>query len=344
MIWLTWRQFRVSALAVLVALLAAAVALAVTGPQLADLLTAAGDDFFDRLALEDAQKALFLIGTALAYVVPAVVGAFWGAPLVARELEAGTHRLVWNQSITRTRWLATKFAALGLGAALAGLIGLAMTWWSRPLDKAVARGLTDNGALSVPRIWPDFFGSRGVVPIGMAVLALTIGVAAGLLVKRTVPAMAVTLVAIVVVQIAMPVLVQRHLVAPETVTTEITAENLRGLMMAGEPGAPDPKVGQIRIAIDAPGAWITVNRTIDPDGQAVEFLPAWAEGCAAMPGRDPATSEACFTRLAEAGYHQHVEYLPASRYWALQWTETAILLAAALGLAGFCFWRIRGDF
>ena len=41
-------------------------------------------------------------------LAPAVIGAFWGAPLVARELEAGTHRLVWNQSVTRTRWLATK--------------------------------------------------------------------------------------------------------------------------------------------------------------------------------------------------------------------------------------------
>lgn len=343
MIWLTWRQFRVSALAVLTALVAAVVALALTGPQLSDLLTTAGDDFFDVLGADRAKKALFFVGTALAYAVPAIVGAFWGAPLVARELEAGTHRLVWNQSITRTRWLATKFAVLGLGAALAGLIGLALTWWSRPLDDAVARGLTDSSALSVPRIWPDFFGSRGVVPLGMAVLALALGIAVGLLVKRTVPAMAVTLVAIVLVQVAMPVLVQRHLVSPETVTSEITAENLRGLMMAGEPGDADPKVGDINIAIDAPGAWITVNRTIDRDGQAVEFLPAWAEGCAAAPGRDSATSEACFTRLAEAGYRQHVEYLPASRFWALQWIETSILLAAALGLAGLCFWRIRRD-
>ena len=48
-------------------------------------------------------------------VVPAVVGAFWGAPLVARELEAGTHRLAWNQAVTRTRWLTTKLAVTALG-------------------------------------------------------------------------------------------------------------------------------------------------------------------------------------------------------------------------------------
>ena len=48
-------------------------------------------------------------------VVPAVVGAFWGAPLVARELEAGTHRLAWTQSVTRGRWLATRLGLTLLG-------------------------------------------------------------------------------------------------------------------------------------------------------------------------------------------------------------------------------------
>ena len=78
-----------------------------------------------------------------------MVGVFWGAPLVAREVEAGTHRLVWNQSITRTRWLSTKLAITGRGGGRA-LIGLAMTWWGHPLDDAVASGLTDGGPLSVP--------------------------------------------------------------------------------------------------------------------------------------------------------------------------------------------------
>ena len=43
-------------------------------------------------------------------IAPAIVGIFWGAPLIARELETGTHRLVWNQTVTRTGWLATKLA------------------------------------------------------------------------------------------------------------------------------------------------------------------------------------------------------------------------------------------
>ncbi|MCW2767507.1 MAG: hypothetical protein JWO11_3466 [Nocardioides sp.] len=343
MIWLTWRQLRGSAAVVLGALALAVLALAVTGPQLADILRVSGTDFFDRLGTDGTKKAVFYLGTAAAYAVPAVVGAFWGAPLVAREVEAGTHRLVWNQSITRTRWLATKLGLAGLGAVVAGSIGLVVTWWCHPLDEAVGRGYTDNGPFSVPRLWPELFGSRGIVPIGMTVLALAVGVTVGLLVRRTVAAMAVTLAVVVAVQIATPVLVQSHLLAPERLTTTITATNLRGIQMAGEPGAADPRIGRVEVAVDQPGAWVTQNRTVDPDGKVVEFLPAWAEDCAPAPGTSPDTAVACFTRLAEEGYRQQVEYLPASRFWALQWMETGVLLGLALGLVGFCFWRIRRD-
>ena len=74
-----------------------------------------------------------------------VVGVFWGAPMIARELEAGTSRLVWTQSVTRTRWLATKLGVAGVGAAVVGLVGLVLTWWCAPIDDAVAQGLRDHG-------------------------------------------------------------------------------------------------------------------------------------------------------------------------------------------------------
>ena len=208
MIWLTWRQFRGSAVVVLGALTAAVVALAVTGPQLADLLQVSGPDFFDQLNRDEFKKVVYVVGTALAYAVPAIIGAFWGAPMIAREIEAGTHRLVWNQSITRSRWLSSKLAIAGVCAAVAGSIGLIVTRWSAPIDEAVGLGISDDGPFAAPRLWPELFGSRGIVPIGMAVLALAIGVTAGLLIRRTVAAMAVTFVAVAAVQILMPTLVQ----------------------------------------------------------------------------------------------------------------------------------------
>jgi hypothetical protein len=344
MIWLTWRQFRLPALSVLSALLAAGVAIAITGPQLTELLRVSGDDFFGRLSLDGTKRAIFYVGTVLVYVVPGVIGAFWGAPMVARELEAGTHRLVWNQSITRTRWLSTKLGVAALGAAAAGLIGLGMTWWTRAIDDAISRGLTDSGPFSVPRIWPDFFGSRGIVPIGMCLLALAVGVAWGMFVRRTVAAMALTLVTVVAVQVLMPVVVQAHLLTSSTLTVEITADNLRGIVMHGEPGAADPGIGDIHVDFGHPGSWATREMTVGPDGEVVELLPAWAEACAPSPGTPPGDSDACFARLADEGYRQHVEYLPASRYWALQGVETGILLVLAGGVVGLCFWRIRRDF
>ena len=62
-----------------------------------------------------------MLGTGLAYVVPAVIGIFWGAPMIAREIEAGTYRLVWTQSITRTRWLVSKLGVAGIGSRGRGL-------------------------------------------------------------------------------------------------------------------------------------------------------------------------------------------------------------------------------
>ena len=101
MIWLTWRQLRVQAAAVVVGVTAMAVVLAITGPRLAELAKAGVDDVFDKLTSTDVT--LFWAGLIVVAAVPALVGAFWGAPMVARELEAGTHRLAWTQSVTRTR-------------------------------------------------------------------------------------------------------------------------------------------------------------------------------------------------------------------------------------------------
>ena len=57
---------------------------------------------------------LYFLSVLVILVAPAIIGIFWGAPLIARELEAGTFRLTWNQSITRTRWLTVKLALIGI--------------------------------------------------------------------------------------------------------------------------------------------------------------------------------------------------------------------------------------
>lgn len=350
MTWLTWRQFRASGVTVLAAIAVFAVVLAVTEPQLSDLYRQGPSDFFARLGLDRPKQAVFTLGTALVYAVPAIVGVFWGAPLVARELEAGTHRLAWTQSVTRSRWLGTKLVVTGLAALAAGLLGLVLTWWCATIDDALLAGHDDSSLMGVPRLSPILFGARGILPAGLAVLALVVGVTVSLLLKRSIAAMAVTLVAVVGIQVALPLLVQPHVLDPRVAMETFSIDNLDGLMAGGPPGSPDPTIHEIRVALDQPGAWELSQRTVDPSGESVDEFPAWTSGCAGGPPLEPGTAsgpggmETCLDRLNAAGYRQRVTYLPASDFWTLQLIETGIVLVVAAGLTGFCFWRIRRDF
>jgi hypothetical protein len=340
--WLTWRQFRTQAVAVYAAVAAVAVTLAVTGPRLADLARA-NSDVFDQLTGSD--RTLYFAGIVVLAVAPAVVGAFWGAPLVARELEAGTHLLVWNQSVTRTRWLAVKLGVTALGAALAmGALTLAVTWWAHPLDGALG---STHGSLP-SRVTPVAFAMRGITPVAYAVFAVVLGVAMGLVVRRSVPAMAVTLALFIAAQVAVPLWVRPHLAPPTDRTLTFSATRLDSIQGngAGEP------VG-ITLRTGSPGAWVLSNATVDGSGHPVS-LPSWFGDC--LPGppppgtaqaqvqvrgsiKDPLT--ACFDRLNAEGYRQHVVYQPAANFWRLQWAETAIFAGLSGLLTWFCFWWIR---
>ncbi|GAB3968680.1 transporter [Actinoallomurus acanthiterrae] len=348
MIWLTWRQFRAEAAVLYAALAALAVLLLVTGPGLAHLYHSGPGAFLDRFSGDGIDQAVYLLGLAAVLAVPAVIGVFWGAPLITRELDSGTHRLVWNQSVTRTRWLASKLAVVGLAAVTAaGSLSLMTTWWSAPITRAATGGRAPRSSgltrysglpgLVSERFSPISFAAHGVVPVGYAAFAFTLGVTVGAVVRRTLPAIAATLAVFVAAQVAVPFWIRPHLITPARLTTEITTANLRGFMASG-PGAP----AHVTVSIGKPGAWIISNQTLDPAGRVVGALPAWATNCAPPPGQPGTTAQrACFARLSDLGYRQLVTYQPADHYWALQWAETATFLAAALALTGLCFWRIR---
>jgi len=338
MIWLAWRQFRLSALAVLGTLAVFAAALAISGPQLAELFRESQASFFELLEFDDFKKAVFVVGTALVYAVPAVVGVFWGAPLVAREFEAGTHRLVWTQSVTRTHWLGTKLGMAAIAALAAGLLGLLLTWWSGAIDDAIAAGYSSDTLMGMPRITPVLFGARGFLPAGLTLLALAIGVTASLVIRRSVVAMATTLVVMVGVQVSLAVLVQPNLLEPRVELQSFSLETLDG-DMAGGPAAVVATFKQIDVKLDQPGAWMLSQTTVDASGSAVDEFPSWTSDCVGQ--RDAMAG--CMARLTTEGYRQRVSYLPASDFWTLQLVETGIVLGLAAGLTGFCFWRIRRD-
>lgn len=346
MIWLTWRQFRLQALVILGAVLAISIALLLTGPDLLHSYQVNKSNFLDQLGFQQWNKRLYIVGMVAVYAAPPVIGAFWGAPLVARELEAGTHRLVWSQSISRTRWLLTKLAVSG-GAAvvITGLLSLAVTRWNDPIDDAVGSGADSNSFM--PRLWPSVFAARGIVPIGYTAFAFALGVAIGIVVRRSLVAVALTLALVIAVQILSPMILRPHLINPATTLVIVTNQNMRGIQIQGS--QTDPQVKGLEVIVGEPGDWKLSDQTVNAAGKAQEFLPAWFGSCApAPPGAEESEQPrqslgACLTRLSDEGYRQRVTYIPASRFWDLQWRETGVFVALAFLLAGFSFWRIRRD-
>ncbi|MEV2254528.1 transporter [Streptomyces sp. NPDC050147] len=330
MIWLTWRQFRTQAAVMSAAVAVLAATLAVTGPQLADLYRTAGSSLVDQVSSSD--QTLYYTGLLVVLAVPAVIGMFWGAPLISRELETGTHYLAWNQGVTRTRWLATK---LGLGAAAsmtaAGLAALAVSWWSSPIDQAVnGGGATDT---YFPRLDPVAFAARGVVPMAHAAFAFVLGVALGLVIRRTLAAMATTLVAYTAVQITVPMWIRPHLAASDQTTVPITT---------GIPISIQEDAKEVVAHPEVPGAWETSQQTLNAAGQPSSLPSSFAECIRTESGSPTAQQfDGCIADLGAQGYQQQVTYQPAGNFWTLQWAETGLYLAIALALTGFCAWWIR---
>ena len=342
MMWLTWRQFRAQTIVATAGLAVLAVLLAVTGPHLAHLYATSGiagcqahgdcgraTANFASEFRGSISEVLAFVGIAVVYGAPAGIGVFWGAPLITREAETGTFRLAWSQSVTRTRWLAVKLGLIGLAAmATAGLLSLMVTWWASPVYQAGQHAGPDT-SLSLNWIDPNLFGSHGIAPVGYAAFAFALGVTAGVLIRRTVPAMAVTLVIFAVVQLAMPLWIRPHLIAPVHAATALNI----GSLTTEETSSG----GQMTLiaAVDQPGAWVLSNQTLTPAGQV--FTGPAPRACTSQ----TASPQACTASLTRLHLRQLVTYQPASRYWAFQWLETAIFVAGALALAGFCFWRVR---
>ncbi|MGP3964990.1 ABC transporter permease [Nonomuraea sp. 3N208] len=349
MIWLTWRQLRGSAAMMAAVLVVLTAALALTGPGLASdysagIATCTQDNscgrFFDRFfGMYDMP---FMAVSLVVLLLPAVVGLFWGAPLIARELEAGTHLLVWNQSITRGRWLAVKLGLTGLVAmAAACLCGLAVTWWSDPLDMSAP----DELALMAPLV----FGARGIAPIGYAAFAFVLGVTVGMLVRRTLAAMALTLAIFAAIQLAMPLLVRPHLMPPVASTFELGQANVDGMGIGRDEGG---SAGSAHIILELAvpghaGAWVLSSNLVDPSGRTiakngepgtikVSTTSGPCAPAAGAPGMD-----ACMAELNRLGYRQQATYQPLERFWPFQWIETGIYALLTLGLTWLSFWWIR---
>jgi len=313
-----WLQFRMQAAIAAGALVVIAVVLAVTGPNLVHLYdttvancTAHGDCAAAAAAFLSQDRLLQDLGNVL-IALPALVGIFWGAPLVARELETGTERLVWTQGVTRGRWILVKLGLVGLASiAAGGLLSLMLTWWSSPFDRVNMYQFT------------SVFDQRDIVPIGYAAFAFALGVTAGVVIRRTLPAMATALVAFVAVRLVFTHWVRPHLITPLRVVTALHVTS--GMSYNETNNGPLTLIGA------KPGAWVYSAQVVNKAGHLVSG--SFLDHGACLQSR---AAPACIGQLREA-----LVYQPASRYWAFQWYEMAIFLGLALVLGGFCFWWVR---
>lgn len=330
MTWFAWRQFRTQTWITVGALAAIGVVLLVTGRSVADAYADAGvaacgsdcasaiNNFLGR-ARTGAPNVVYNLAEGLMLVLPAVIGIFWGAPLLARELEAGTHRLAWNQSVTRTRWLAAKLAVIGTAtAATTGLLSWAVTAWAHRIDSTAG-----------DRITPTVYDARGIVPIGYALFAFMLGVTAGMLIRRTVPAMGATLAGYAAVVVVMPQWIRAQLVPASHTTSPLDMSEL-GLLNIDQDGGMRVVSGNV-----PDGAWVLTNQTITPTGEVFAGPTNW-DYCGQQ-----ASSQACEEWVGSLGLRQELSFHPANHFWPLQWIETGILLAVAVLLTGFCFWWLR---
>ena len=321
MTWLTWRQHRaeVYSLGLLVAAIGAF--LLTVGLPLHSLfpggagqcagvdLTEACSTAIRRLNEEHgyASKMLNLFS-----LVPFLIGAFFGAPLVARELEAGTWQFAWTQSVPRMRWLAVKLGALGLATALlAGIFAAVITWYRQPMD------VLDG------RFGADGFDVEGLAPAGYALFAFAAATAAGAVLRRSLPALAVALGAFLAVRVFVAGWLRPNFQEPQRLVEVVAADD------PADPGNP-------RMSTGNPLDWTIDTGYVDSSGRPLSLYDSVTMHSAAQ--KDGVKFSAY---LHERGVQQWVEFQPAERFWTFQLVETSIFAGLAAALLALVVWRIK---
>ncbi|MEV0199378.1 hypothetical protein [Nonomuraea sp. NPDC050691] len=312
MIWLTWRQHRAQIL--LTGGLLAALGLLLLGSAVEARLYVAGHAppgcpgraaaCWDlATALSDRYDAVYTVFGWMPLVAPALVGVFWGAPLLGREYERGTQKLAWTQAVSVRRWMAVKLGVLGGLVAAGGLLLSAMVALWRP----VLQREDWFGNIGV-------FNMVGVAPAAWWLYAFAMGVAGGALFRRTLPAMALVVAGMA---LTMPVLFKLSAYYAEPVRTVLSTSTVL-------------EAGDDRLVR---GAWL------DPSGTELSSPPAGV--CARRPdtGQSSRNQEAYERCLFGKGYRYAVYHHPATRFWRFQWTDAAILAVGSLAFTGVAVHR-----
>ena len=323
MAWVTWRQHRVALTGLVVALAAIGTYTWIVGLQLHHAYAAelachpAGSDACLQLTSGFNSVGGFLTNGWILQLVPALIGTFVGAPVLAREMETGSYRYAWTQGFGRWRWTLAKLAGLAVAVtAAASAISVLFSWYYQPYFGAdnQARSLSELTSLA-----PSLFDLRGVVFGAWTLAAFAIGALAGMLIRKVVPAIVATLVAYAGLAIATGAWLREHYFAP-IVTRSLNVPS---------------------------SVWI-VSQNWTKGGQAVsqtvlyQVLQGAPAQVAGKGGGGPNLHAlVAWQYLVQRGYIQVTSYQPATRFWAFQWVEAGWLLGLSVLLIAVTVWLVR---
>ncbi len=318
--WVAWRRNRATLFGLGGVLAALAAYLLVTGLQMhsayADLGSCVPPITTDACRIRwdsfiDGYGQRGLTGPLLV-LLPGIVGAVVGAPMVGRELESGVFRYSWTQGVGRMRWaVAIVLPMAVLTAALMGALGLLVAWRNGPLSEAGVAQRLDGTT----------FPTTGVAVVGWTLLALSAGVLAGLLWRRVLPAVASSFVAWF--GLALLASVRRpHLLTP--------------LTSIGDPPAGSLDIASYWTKNGAPVSASEVSSVLESVGVQMRD-----DGFSAHVGGGSSAPPDPLVYLSQHGFNQVHSYQPDSRYWTFQWMELSWLVLVSVVLLGLTFWLIR---
>jgi hypothetical protein len=319
LLWVSWRRYRTTLAAVVALLCIVAVYVVTRGQHMRTAYAAAQACTPQgaancRFLFENFHNTYANVGFlgALLVWLPAAIGAFAGAPLLARELETGTFRYAWTQGVGRVRWVVAHLVPGALGVAvLSGAFGALMTWYDHPL--------VDSGIEQ--RLHTTEFPLTGVAIVGWALMAYVVGVLAGVVSRRVLPALAATLAVWTgMAFLAADVLRPRYQAPVSTRSLQLPGNALPIQQWWTHGGV---RVGEAQI-----------NQVL----QAIGVQSDKGGNFTASPGSstvDPVHY------LIQHGYSQWTSYQPDSRYWTFQWIEFGWLAALSLIALAVALWLVR---
>ena len=325
----TWRQHRYALVGVVVLLGALAVWLWTAGTSLQHAYAAAVachpasspacQNLID--AFDSSAENHFMGGRGpggvLLDLVPALIGAFAGAPVLARELETGTFRYAWTQGFGRWRWALAKLVALAAPlAAATAAVGVLVSRYYQPEFR------TGNYALGLYETSPlaTLFGLREVTFPAWTLAAFALGALAGMLIRRVVPAIVATLAAYAGLAIATAGFLREHYLTPLVTTT--SNFDVPGTSTGWIISQWSTKDGRFAFAGNPPTSLVT-------------------QFCSSLSSAKAAGPDGFAQCLAQHGYTQWTSYQPASRFWPFQWIESGWLLALSVLLIAATVWLVQ---